>query len=69
MIMSKRYVCIVKVAPEHFVKYRLNDLLKFVDFLDTKWTDWRWFNVYNKQTKEQITNFTNKRRPTTSTIE
>jgi len=65
----KRYICIAKVDDQHFVKYRLNDLLKFTAFLDTRWKGWRWFNVYNKQSKEQIANFTNKRRPTTSIIQ
>lgn len=64
----KRYTCIVKVSDSHFVKYRLNDLLKFTTFLDTQWQGWRWFNVYDKKTKEQIANFTNKNRPVTSTI-
>lgn len=65
----KRYICIAKVDDQHFVKYRLNDLLKFTAFLDERWKGWRWFNVYNKQTKEQIANFTNKRRPTTGIIQ
>ena len=66
--MSKRYVCIVKVADQHFVKYRLNDLLKFTAFLDTRWASWRWFNVYDKKTKQQIANFTNRRRPNNSVV-
>lgn len=66
--MSKRYTCIAKVDDEHFVKYRLNDLLKFVAFLDQRWTGWRWFNVYDKRTKQQLASFTNRRRPDRSTI-
>lgn len=64
----KRYICIVKISNDHFVKYRLNDLLSFTAFLDTKWQGWRWFNVYDKKSKEQIANYTNKRRPTSSII-
>ena len=67
--MSKKYICIAKVSDNHFVKYRLNDLLKFVAFLDTRWQGWRWFNVYDKQSKQQIANYTNRHRPVKSTTE
>lgn len=60
----KRYNCIVKVGKDKFIKYRLNDLLKFVEFLDKEWTEWRWFNVYDKSNKTQIASFTRTRRPT-----
>ena len=49
---SKRYVPIVKTGNNpggsaHFVKYGLDDLLKFTAFLDKKWTGWRWFDIYS----------------------
>lgn len=59
----KKYTCIAKVGPEKFVKYRLNNLKDFTAFLDRKWPDWRFFNVYDKQTKEQLANFTKTNRP------
>ena len=59
----KKYNCIVKVGNDKFLKYRLNDLLKFVEFLDKEWSDWRWFNVYDKTTKTQLANFTKEHRP------
>jgi ABC-type sulfate transport system substrate-binding protein len=70
--ISKRYVAIVKIgnnadATALCVKYRFNDLLKFTAFLDKKWPQWRWFNVYsNCGTNKtiQLANFTNKNRPT-----
>lgn len=66
---DKRYTCIVKVSQNQFLKYRLNDLKKFVLFLDTKYPEWRWFNVYSKKTKEQLANFTKNNKPTSSFID
>ena len=66
--IKKKYTCIVKVGDDNFVKYRLSDLLKFTQFLDTKFPNWRWFNVFDKSTKKQIANYSNKDRPITKTI-
>lgn len=61
----KKYKVIAKVNDTKFVKYNVNNLLLFTDFLDKNFSDWRWFNVYAKnESKEQIGNFTNKNRPT-----
>jgi len=60
---SKRYTCIVKAGREKFVKYRLNDLVKFTVFLDRNWSDWRWFNVFDNRTRRQLANFTKNERP------
>jgi hypothetical protein len=61
---QKRYTCIAKTGNEKFVKYRLNNLAKFTAFLDRKWPNWRWFNVFDNRTKLQIANFTKNSRPT-----
>ncbi len=48
------------------VKYRFNDLLKFTDFLDRRWKDWKWYNVFSNKgmnKRHQIGNFTNRNRP------
>lgn len=67
--MSKQYSCIVKVDGERFVKYRtVNNLLKFTVFLDTNFPEWRYYNVYSKESKEQITSFTKNNRPNTPQI-
>jgi hypothetical protein len=60
---QKKYKCIAKVGNEKFVKYRLSDLISFANFLDREWKDWRWFNVYDKQTGEQLANYTRNNRP------
>lgn len=60
-IMSK-YVCIVKTSQSH-LKYHVNDLLKFTAFLDDKHRDWKFYNVYDKKTREQIASFTINNRP------
>ena len=67
----KRYVAIVKIrnnkdGTAYCVKYRFNDLLKFTEFLDEKWSEWKWYNVFSNRgndKKKQIANFTNKKRP------
>jgi len=72
----KRYVAIVKIGnmPDgsaRCVKYRFNNLLKFTTFLDTKWTTWKWFNVYantGENKRKQVGNFTNRQRPQKATI-
>lgn len=60
---DKLYTIICKTNADKFVKYRCSDLLSLVNFLDTSYPGWRWFNVYDKKTKEQIANFTTNRRP------
>lgn len=64
--MQKKYKVIAKVDNEKFVRYNVNNLLKFTEFLDTNFQGWRWFNVYEytkEGTGKQIANFTNKNRP------
>ena len=66
--MIKKYRCIVKVVDatgDKFLKYRTNDLIKFTRFLDTKFPDWKWFNVYDKTTGDQVGSFTINKRPGT----
>jgi len=60
----KKYRVIAKVENKKFVKYHVNNLLLFTKFLDTHFVGWRWFNVYDKKTGEQLGNFTSKQRPT-----
>jgi hypothetical protein len=65
---SKKYTCIAKIGNKldnsaKCVKYRLNDLLKFSLFLDCKFPTWTYFNVYLKETRKQVLNFTKHKRP------
>ena len=64
----KKFSCIVKIGnnPDKTakcVKYRTNDLLKFTRFLDGKYPSWTWYNVFLKETRMQIANFTKFKRP------
>lgn len=69
--MSKRYKVIVKIGNKpdgsaHCLKYRVNDLKKFTTFLDQKWSEWKWFNVYansGNDRGQQLANFTKFKRP------
>lgn len=63
----KKVLAIVKVDNERFVKYHVNNLLKFTTFLDEKYSGWRWFNVFATDGASkglQLTSFTSKNRPT-----
>jgi hypothetical protein len=72
--MEKKYKVIAKVGNNtdgtaKCVKYNVNDLVKFAQFLDTNFSDWRWFNVYSKASRLQIGSFTKNRRPTSKFIQ
>ena len=58
-----KYVCIVKTPDKH-LKYHVTDLIKFTSFLDLNYPTWKFFNVYDSKTKDQIANFTINQRPT-----
>lgn len=74
--MAKRYIAIVKIknnpdGTAHCVKYRFSNLLKFTLFLDKKWPEWKWYNVYsdlehNKGT--QLGSFTKIKRPNNKSL-
>jgi hypothetical protein len=63
---SKKYKVVAKIGDDKFVKYNVNNLILFTEFLDKKFSDWRWFNVF-EYTKDssgsQIGNFTKNKRP------
>lgn len=65
---DKEYRCIVKVGNDKFLRYHVNNLLKFTAFLDREWPEWRWFNVYGKKEREQVASFTKNNRPLKSTV-
>jgi hypothetical protein len=65
---KKKYHCIAKVGPEKFVKYNVNNLVKFTSYLDRDFPDWRWYNVYDKETRNQVANFTKNNRPTSARV-
>lgn len=62
-------IAIVKISQTQFLKYHVRNLIKFTQFLDQTYPGWRWFNVYDKKTKNQLGNFTTKQRPTAAKIE
>jgi len=76
ILMSKRYKAIVKIknnpdGSAYCIKYRVNDLIKFTRFLDQKWPEWKWFNIYSNtgiNKGEQLANFTKNKRPLTKFV-
>jgi len=71
--MEKKYKIIAKASNDEsignkgFIKQNVNDLLRYTQFLDKEFPDWKYFNVY-EYTKEgngrQVANFTKYNRPT-----
>lgn len=58
------YTIIVKVSNTDFVKYRnVSDIKRFTSFIDNKFPGWRWFNVFDKNTKEQVSSYTKNNKP------
>jgi hypothetical protein len=72
----KKYIAIVKIknnsdGTANCVKYRFDDILKFTEFLDKKWPDWKWYNVYSNTgttKRSQLGNYTKHNRPTSRMI-
>ncbi len=65
-IKEKKYRVIAKINNSKFVKYNCNNLVMFSDFLDKKFSNWHWFNVYlytKKGDGEQVGKFKNKYKP------
>lgn len=62
----KKYKVVAKIGNDKFVKYNVNNLILFTEFLDKKFSDWRWFNVF-QYTKDgsgnQLASFTRNKRP------
>jgi hypothetical protein len=73
---KKKYIAIVKISNNvdgtaKCLKYRFDNLLKFTQFLDKKWSQWKWFNLYSNRDENkgnQIGNFTKNNKPTTKYI-
>lgn len=71
MKISKKYKAIVKIKnnPDetaYCVKYRFDDLLKFTKFLDSSWSEWKWFNVFSNRDEnknQQLGSFTKNNKP------
>jgi hypothetical protein len=61
-------IAIVKISQTKFLKYHVNNLMKFTQFLDATYPEWRWYNVFDKKTKTQLGNFTKTNRPTAAKI-
>ena len=73
---KKKYTAIVKIennpdGTARCLKYRFNDLLKFTAFLDQKWIQWKWFNLYsnsNQNKGKQLGSFTKNNKPTSKDL-
>ena len=59
----KTLICITKVGKDTHLKHHVNNLLSFTRWLDEKHPDWRYFNVFDKESEQQITSYTKNKRP------
>jgi hypothetical protein len=69
---TKKYKVIAKINDDKFVRYNVNNLRRFADFLDKEFGGFRWFNVYKytkEGTGEQLASFTNSNRPKTAYLQ
>ena len=66
---SYRIIVVIPDGKERKgLKYSSPDLLNFQKFLDTKFPDWLWFNVFDKE-KKQIASFTKNNRCVSKRVE
>ena len=73
---KKKYTVITKIGNlpngrADCVKYRVNNLLKYVKFLDEKYKNWTWSNIYSNKGSDkgiQLGSFTKNNRPVKATI-
>lgn len=74
--MSKsKYYCQIKVSSkrkkledgkihEDIIWLHSNNLLSLCDYLDRRYPDWKWFNVFDNRNKsQQIASYTKNNRP------
>ncbi len=47
-IDKRKFVIIAKVSNNNFVKYRANDIENCIKFIRTKYTDFRFANIFAK---------------------
>ena len=66
---ENKYICIVKVGADKFIKYSyVRNLMSFTNFLDKNFPAWRWYNVFWRPTGQQLASFTKNNRPTATTL-
>lgn len=63
MKKKRNWRCWIKVNQEKHITLHSNNLISLVRYLDMKYPDWRYFNVYGIKSNEQIANYTKSNRP------
>ena len=59
--MAQDFAIITKVDNDTFVKYNSNNLDSFFKFLLKKFPNARYSNIYDKKSRKQVGNWTNKK--------
>jgi hypothetical protein len=55
---KKKYSVITKIDTKRFVKYRVNSLRKYKVYIQKRFPDWKFTNVYLKSNRTYIGSFT-----------
>ena len=67
------YNAVIKIKTDNedrFLKYRgINNLVKFTEFLDRNFPNWKYFNIYDHKSKSYLKSFTINNKPKTPKIQ
>ena len=67
-MIQKKVRAFVKIDNSRFFTWHVTNLISFCKFLDKRYSDWRYFNLYDCQTNEQIASYSKNNRPKTEWI-
>jgi hypothetical protein len=66
--MQKQWLCKVKVGNvRDRISHHVNNFVKYAEFLDSKWSDWKYIRVIDKNGND-VYSFTKNDRPTKSKL-
>lgn len=58
----------IRNNSDHFAKHHVNNLVSYAAYLDKSFPNWKYFNVFDKETEQQIASFTKNKRPTSKQL-
>jgi hypothetical protein len=64
----KKYSTITRINPQKFVKFHVDNLLKFHEYLIKQWNKYDYINVYDSETHLFLKRFYSTNPPTSPQI-
>lgn len=55
-------------GSERWLKHHVNNLISYANYLDTNFPKWCFFNVFDKETRLKVAQFTKNSRPSKKTV-